>query len=340
MTTSTTVIYYQRLVRLLKRAGRMVSSQGDESEFQQACEFELRRAGIPFVAQSQAPSGDRPDLIVGGWVIELKVDRSKTMPGFSVGGQVLRYLEAFPTAAAVIIAVLHIPSQQVHIHQTTRDGGAPLVLRRNGIQPRKAPRSRGDVTSPIEMGQEGGEVEEVSVSPHALSQDDYVAIKGFLKRYRDLLLCKVLRATGLRLAEVLRLTGAHFVREGPGGSLLVRRGKQRGRPAWEHLPIGAELALEVDTFIRGNGIQPSQPIFGITPRQAQRIFAAAGLEAIGRPVHPHEFRGLYITWLIDNGYPVETASKMVGHQSTRTTLRWYYKLTDERRREIQLRVPV
>ena len=73
-------------------------------------------------------------------------------------------------------------------------------------------------------------------------------------------------------------------------------------------------------------------MFPITDRQVRYVFAAAGKRGIGRPVHPHELRHLYVKTLIDGGVPVLAASKMVGHSDTKTTERWYYDLTAEQRR--------
>ncbi len=80
-------------------------------------------------------------------------------------------------------------------------------------------------------------------------------------------------------------------------------------------------------------------MFPITDRQVRYVFAATGRKGIGRPVHPHELRHLYVKTLIDGGVPVLAASKLVGHSDTKTTERWYYDLTGEQRRAIQERMP-
>ncbi len=181
---------------------------------------------------------------------------------------------------------------------------------------------------------------EAQVAPEPLTQADYEAIKGTLPRYRDILLCKVLRSTGLRIAEVLRLTPQHYMTDGMYAYVLAQRGKKRTAPMLEKVYLPPELGVELRDYIKGNGLRIHQPIFGITTRQVERIFNVAGLKAIGRPVHPHEFRGLYLKWLIDNGLPVEAAAKMVGHADVKTTLRHYYNLTGSQKAEIQRRVPV
>lgn len=80
-------------------------------------------------------------------------------------------------------------------------------------------------------------------------------------------------------------------------------------------------------------------MFSITDRQVRYVFAAVGERGIGRPVHPHELRHLYVATLINGGVPVVAASKLVGHSDSKTTERWYYDLTAEQRRAIQERMP-
>ncbi|MFH1485892.1 MAG: tyrosine-type recombinase/integrase [Chloroflexota bacterium] len=173
-----------------------------------------------------------------------------------------------------------------------------------------------------------------------LTQEDYEALKNSMKRHRDILLCKILRATGLRISEVLALTPAHLKEKGPDFYLMVRRGKTRREPRYEAVLIRADLGIELRDWAKGNGVKAAQPLFGIKRRQTLNIFHDAGMKAIGRRVHPHEFRGLYITTLIDTGVPLEAVSKMVGHEDIRSTLKDYFKLNWQRRLEIQRRIPV
>ena len=172
-----------------------------------------------------------------------------------------------------------------------------------------------------------------------LSQADYEAIKDNLRTYRDILLCQTLRGTGLRISEVLALTPQYLGEDGPRAFVLIRRSKKR-KEVWERVFLAPRLAVELRDYIKGTGIAPGAPIFNIGRRQVVNIFHDAGLKAIGRRVHPHEFRGLYIKWLLDNGLSIEAAAKMVGHEDPKTTARWYYELTREQRSAIQERIPV
>ena len=185
---------------------------------------------------------------------------------------------------------------------------------------------------------------EIEESP--LTLEDYRALKGALvqgKRtdHRNVLITRVLFNTGLRVAELLRVTPEHITQEGPQVFLLVRRGKKRGRPQWEHVALHPELGSALLHYIRGNRISVVQPVFGIKPRQLQYIFREASLREVGRPIHPHQLRGLYIKTVFQNlGMPMEAVARLVGHSDVRTTLNEYYRLSRAERYEINRRLPV
>ncbi len=174
-----------------------------------------------------------------------------------------------------------------------------------------------------------------------LDQPMYEAFKACLPTWRDVLIAKTLRSTGVRVMEGLRLEGRHYDLSGPYFWILVQRSKRRAKHKGEYervyLPPG--LGVELRDYIAGNRIAPDERVFPITDRQVRYVFAAAGKRGIGRPVHPHELRHLYVKTLIDGGVPVLAASKLVGHSDTKTTERWYYDLTAEQRRGIQERMP-
>jgi len=180
----------------------------------------------------------------------------------------------------------------------------------------------------------------LDIEPEPLLQRDYELVKGALKKWRDVLICKLLRATGLRVSEVLALRPENFREEGIYFVLYVRRGKKPSKNKFERVYLPPQLGVELRDYIKGNRVLAGERIFPITDRQVRNIFYRAGLEAIGRRVHPHEFRGLYIKTLLDGGLPPAAAAKMVGHASSKTTERWYYELTREQRWEIQRRIPV
>lgn len=174
-----------------------------------------------------------------------------------------------------------------------------------------------------------------------LTQEDYVALKGAMPHYKYLLLVKLLRATGLREAELLRLHPEHIQRQGPDVLLLVRRGKQQGLVHWEQVPLHPELAQELIAYVVGNQLKSGLPVFPFHPRSFQRAFVEAARKALGRYARPHDLRHLYVKHLVTKqGYPIEVASVMVGHKDTKTTLQWYFDLNLEERRNVNKSVPV
>ena len=170
-----------------------------------------------------------------------------------------------------------------------------------------------------------------------LDQWQYDMFKAFLPTWRDVLIAKVLRATGLRVMEMLRLEVRHYQVVGPEFFLLVRRNKIRAsrNGGYERVYLPPALGVELRDFISGNHIAAGNRVFSITDRQVRYVFATAGVKSLGRTVHPHELRHLYVKTLLDSGVPVIAASKMVGHADPRTTTRWYYELTSGQRRTIQ-----
>ena len=184
-------------------------------------------------------------------------------------------------------------------------------------------------------------IAEGEITQDPLDQRQYEAFRACLPTWRDVLIAKTLRATGLRVMELLRLERRHYDVSGPEFSILVRRNKRRikhkGEYARVYLPPG--LGVELRDYINGNRIAPENRVFPITDRRVRYVFAAAGRKGNGRPAHPHELRHLYVKTLIDGGVPVLAASKLVGHSDTKTTERWYYDLTAEQRRAIQERMP-
>ena len=172
-----------------------------------------------------------------------------------------------------------------------------------------------------------------------LSQEEYELLKQGMTRVRDLLICKMLRGTGLRINELMRLQPEQVKVNGPEVSVMIRRSK-RPQAVWEYVPIQPTLGVELVDWIKGNAIRPGAKVFAVSDRQVRRVFAEAGRRGIGRPVHPHELRGLYIKTMLDGGLPVAVAAKMVGHADVRTTMKHYYELTAAQRREIQRRIPV
>ena len=158
-----------------------------------------------------------------------------------------------------------------------------------------------------------------------LTEEAYTAIKAALAvdrrpyAYGYLLLTKVLRNTGLRQAEVLRMGTEHVMEDGPRVLMLIQRVKKR-KPVWERIPLHPELGAELLAYIRGQGLIPGRPIWPFKARIYQRVFRAASEAALGLVHTPHSLRHLYTKTLIDEGVPVVVTAALLGHEDERTTI--------------------
>lgn len=180
-----------------------------------------------------------------------------------------------------------------------------------------------------------------TIQADALTHQEYEAFRDALPTWRDRLMAKVLRATGLRISEFLRLEVRHYSLAGPDFYLLVKRAKKRQKQGeYERIYLPPGLGVELRDYIRGNHLQEGQRVFPMTARNFGYICTRAGWKALGRPLHPHELRHLFVKTLIDGGVPVMAASKLVGHSDPKITQQWYYDLSTDQRRMIGERIPV
>lgn len=182
-----------------------------------------------------------------------------------------------------------------------------------------------------------------SIAHGAMDDEEYFHFKSGLACWRDVLIAKLLKATGLRVMEFLRLEARHYSVTGPEFFILVKRSKKRAiktKDEYERIFLPPSLGVEIRDYIKGNNFGSSDRVFPITDRALRYAFEKAGLKTIGRAVTPHEMRHLYVKTLIDGGVPVIAAAKLVGHSDPKTTSEWYYDLTTEQRRAIGERMPV
>ncbi|MGH7774644.1 MAG: tyrosine-type recombinase/integrase [Candidatus Binatia bacterium] len=181
------------------------------------------------------------------------------------------------------------------------------------------------------------------VSDGVLDQRQYEAFRARLSKWKDVLIAKMLRATGIRVSELLRLEARHYSVSGPEFSILVKRKKSRSKKpqeTYDRVYLPPILGVEIRDYIKGQHIGPSDRVFPQTVRALEYSFARAGIKGIGRAVRPHEMRHLYCKTLIDGGVPFPAAAKLLGHANPETTAKWYYDLTTEQRRAIGERMPI
>lgn len=187
-------------------------------------------------------------------------------------------------------------------------------------------------------------LETIPVIQTPLSVPEYQKLKAALVRgkrtdTRNILILRMLFATGLRISELLRLTPSMILQEGPDTSIYIYRGKKE-KQAWELLPLEPTVGADLVSFIRGNQIKPGELVFRLSRVSVYLILKDAGNRSLGKPISPKQLRQLYIKAQLERGVSIEAVAKMVGHVDIRTTMAHYYNLTKEQRQEINRGLPV
>jgi integrase len=183
-----------------------------------------------------------------------------------------------------------------------------------------------------------------------LTQGEYQIFRDALTNWRDRIICMCLRNTGLRIGELLALEVGKTMLSGPDYIFYILRSKKRHATEYEPVYLNPALGVQLNDYIKGHNLAPNKKIFGqepgsrdkdhISARGIRFIFEAVGRRVLNRPIQTRDFRKLYIRDLVDGGVPMEVASKMIGHESPRTTAAHYYGLTADRRRMIGERIEV
>lgn len=141
---------------------------------------------------------------------------------------------------------------------------------------------------------------------------------------RDVAIVKVLRYTGIRVAELCALTSGDVDVSERKGTLIVRQGK-RGKFRIVPLHAEARQALwaynEVRPKVEDDHVFISQRTKrGVTPRAVERIVAKyariAGLEE----VTPHVLRHSFGKDALGSGMDVVTVAALLGHENLKTTM--------------------
>ena len=89
------------------------------------------------------------------------------------------------------------------------------------------------------------------IAQDTLTQDEYEAFKAALPSWRDRLICMLLRNTGLRANELLKLTSAECSLEGPSYVVYIRRSKKK-QTVYEALYVNPGLGVQLRDYIKGN----------------------------------------------------------------------------------------
>ncbi|WP_017658448.1 tyrosine-type recombinase/integrase [Baaleninema simplex] len=160
---------------------------------------------------------------------------------------------------------------------------------------------------------------------------------------RDGALIAILRGTGLRRAEVVRLERRDFV---PSTGALVVRQSKRGKTRRVYLNAVATVYLERWLALRGDEpgpllcriwkggrLQLERPLHpDAVWRILQKRGRMAGVESFG----PHDLRRTFCSDLLEAGVDLVTVQKLAGHASPVTTARYDRRGEETKRKAVQV----
>lgn len=183
-----------------------------------------------------------------------------------------------------------------------------------------------------------------------LTLAEFDALVATLKHPRDRALVLVAAASGARVAELCSATLAQVM--GPGytltGALELPRRQTKGKRRSRTQPMAPRALRALDAWLQAHpspllasplfpALRP--PLRALTPRQVQRIIAAAATTAkIPGPVSPHSLRKLYGTQVYGHSArDIALTAALLGHASPQSTMH-YLDLDGTRRSAAALAV--
>jgi integrase len=141
-------------------------------------------------------------------------------------------------------------------------------------------------------------------------------------------LVQTMRWTGLAVGDTLRLRrdALQFVQD---------IGRWRVRTARQKTGVHVEVVVPDAVAEELRALEPASPTYFFwngtsdivntwTRRRIPRIFAAAGIQKAGN-MTSHRLRDTFACWYLERGVPLPDVSKMLGHESIKTTERSYAK---------------
>jgi site-specific recombinase XerD len=161
--------------------------------------------------------------------------------------------------------------------------------------------------------------------PVILSRAEVAQLLAAAPTLRHRTLLQTTYSAGLRVSEVLRLKLTDI--DSQRMCLRIEQGKHRKD---RYVPLSTRLLPDLRTYWRvyrpmvwlfpnHPGTQPLSPV------TAHRIFHAAKARAgIAKPGGIHSLRHAFATHLLEAGTDLHTIQRLLGHNSIRTTLRYFH----------------
>jgi len=161
-----------------------------------------------------------------------------------------------------------------------------------------------------------------------------------IKNLRDKAILEVLFSTGLRIAELCRLsrylnleTGEITVR-GKGDKLRIVFLAESAKKAIKNY-LDKRIDADEALFISFSNGKKNKVLGRILPRTVERLINKYGRQAgiVGKRLTPHSLRHLFATDLLSNGADLRSVQELLGHSNIATT-QIYTHLTNKGLREI------
>ena len=141
-------------------------------------------------------------------------------------------------------------------------------------------------------------------------------------RARELPTVKFLHDTGLRIRELANLHWQDV--DLPRGLITIRENKST--KLFRTIPLTQRsIAVLREHQSEAKALNGPVHLYPYSDRTLREELGKASLRAGIRHVHPHLFRHTFATELIDEGVPVETIQKLLGHKTIGMTLRYAKK---------------
>ena len=178
--------------------------------------------------------------------------------------------------------------------------------------------------------------------PTYLTRDEIEAIttsalmsKSPFERDRDYLLVSLLLSTGLRVSELANLTAKDF---NPIDKSLRVIGKgNKEAIVFITNVISKDLCVDLEAYIKKNGVLPHWKIFDVSVRDTQRLIRKWAHKAgIEKRVTPHTLRHTFGTLLnVELGLPIEVVKEAMRHKDIRTTQKYVHSTSADLANSLQ-----
>jgi integrase/recombinase XerC len=178
------------------------------------------------------------------------------------------------------------------------------------------------------------------IGPETLTGDEAVALLGQLlsvgsggagrvRCVRNWGMGMVMLEAGLRVGELVGLNVGDLALRGEPVRMLIVRSEIAKRSKERQIPVSTRLHGAIAELIRvlwrGNTELAWVPCWfcgikarRLTTRQVESIVRAAGVAALGRPIHPHVLRHTFGTRM-ERVAGIRVAQALLGHADIRTT---------------------